>query len=219
MKPFAVCKLEQELRKRSKLQRQRIMLYSDSRLADDEIQLDLLAKKKQDKTLEEILQFVERKESGKCSAGQLVQTHSIHATRSQYRRAKYADLQQTATKTKLEDPNENNDHCSYSGKQGHGKNAPTKITGKPPAPHTVKHAPNAADQTTSKMYVEAKTSQKHDREMAHPLQRVLFSMHYVIHPAMNVSSTIRPARCPSTITYATTSTTAGTDNHHNLNHS
>ena len=41
---------------------------------DDEIQLDLLGEKHQDMTLEEVLQYVEAKESGKRSAGRLLHT-------------------------------------------------------------------------------------------------------------------------------------------------
>ena len=57
-------------------------------LTDNDIQLDLLAEKQQDKTLEEIVQFVERKESGKRSAGQLLHSQGAEAARSQYRKAK-----------------------------------------------------------------------------------------------------------------------------------
>ena len=60
-------------------------------LADEEIQLDLLGERNQDMSLEEVLQFVEAKESGKRSAGRLLQTQGAEAIRSQYRRKQIAD--------------------------------------------------------------------------------------------------------------------------------
>ena len=53
-------------------------------LADSEIQLDLLGDKNQDMTREEVLQFVAAKESGKRSAGHLLQAQGADAARSQY---------------------------------------------------------------------------------------------------------------------------------------
>ena len=53
-------------------------------LADSKIQLDLLGDKNQDMTLEEVLQFVEAKESGKQSAGCLLQAQGADAARCQY---------------------------------------------------------------------------------------------------------------------------------------
>ena len=53
-------------------------------LADSEIQLDVLGDKNQDMTPEEVLQFVEAKESGKQSAGRLFQAQGADAARSQY---------------------------------------------------------------------------------------------------------------------------------------
>jgi hypothetical protein len=93
-------------------------------LADGEIQLDLLADKKQDKTLEEVIQFVERKESGKRSAGQLLQSQGADSTRSQYRRGKNEARNTPIVQQPTQDQN---DCCSYCGKHGHGKNAPPKI--------------------------------------------------------------------------------------------
>ncbi|KAK3704765.1 hypothetical protein QZH41_000934 [Actinostola sp. cb2023] len=61
-------------------------------LSDSEIQLDLLGDKNQDMTLEEVLQFVEAKESGKRSAGRLLQTQGAEAARSQYRSTKQMEL-------------------------------------------------------------------------------------------------------------------------------
>ena len=64
-------------------------------LADEEIQLDLLRERNQDMSLEEVLQFVEAKESGKRSAGRLLQTQGAEAIRSQYRRKQTADRKPT----------------------------------------------------------------------------------------------------------------------------
>ena len=74
--------------------------------------------KNQDMTLEEVIQFIEAKESGKRSAGRSLETQGADATRSQYRRGKQEDL-----KTRRMD---NSELCSYCGKRGHGKNAPPK---------------------------------------------------------------------------------------------
>ena len=89
-------------------------------LADDEIQLDLLGETNQDMTLEEVFQFIEAKESGKRSAGRLLQTHGADATRSQYRNAKQGDLRNRRTAEKHET-------CLYCGKQGHGHRATAKV--------------------------------------------------------------------------------------------
>ncbi|KAK3769232.1 hypothetical protein RRG08_005179 [Elysia crispata] len=45
-------------------------------VADPDIQLDLLSHKKQDMSLEDVLQFVEAKEAGKRSAFRLLDTHT-----------------------------------------------------------------------------------------------------------------------------------------------
>jgi len=88
-------------------------------IADAEIQLDLLGDKKQDMTLEEVFQFVEAKEAGKRSASRLIDSHSVEAASSTYRRGKPEKL-----------PNKDSskfDMCSYCGKKGHGKSAPARI--------------------------------------------------------------------------------------------
>ena len=61
-------------------------------IADDEIQLDLLGDKKQDMTLEEVFQFVEAKEAEKRSASGLIDSHSVEAGSSTYRRSKHEKL-------------------------------------------------------------------------------------------------------------------------------
>ena len=55
-------------------------------IADPEIQLDLMGDKNQDMTLEEVFKFVEAKESGKRSASKLLDTHSLDAASSAYRK-------------------------------------------------------------------------------------------------------------------------------------
>ena len=90
-------------------------------LADSEIQLDLLHNKNQDMTLEEVLQFVEAKESGKWSAGCLLQAQVADAARSQYHSAKNTELKNC----KLTNPTP--DLCHSCSKHGHGKNSPARL--------------------------------------------------------------------------------------------
>ncbi|KAK3731603.1 hypothetical protein QZH41_004849 [Actinostola sp. cb2023] len=90
-------------------------------LSDSEIQLDLLGDKNQDMTLEEVLQFVEAKESGKRSAGRLLQTQGAEAARSQYRSTKQMELKNRRPDNHKPDP------CHYCGKHGHGNNSPIRI--------------------------------------------------------------------------------------------
>ena len=70
-------------------------------LADSEIQLDLLGEKNQDMTLEEVFQFIEAKETGKRSAGRLLETQGAEATRSQYRCANRRTSRTTKFTTKV----------------------------------------------------------------------------------------------------------------------
>ena len=72
-------------------------------------------------TLEEVLQFVEAKESGKQSSGHLLQAQGVDAARSQYRSAKNTELKNC----KLNNPN--SDPCHYCGKHGHGRNSPARL--------------------------------------------------------------------------------------------
>ena len=90
-------------------------------LADSEIQLDLLGDKNQDMTLEEVLQFVEAKESGKQSAGRLLQAQGTDAAHSQYRSAKNAGLKNCKFTNPTPGP------CHYCGKHGHSKNSPARV--------------------------------------------------------------------------------------------
>ena len=88
-------------------------------IADHDIQLELLGNENQDMSLEEIIRFIEAKESGKRSATYLLTTQAANAVRnSSYKKGKNA-----ATPI----PAHNNDLCSYCGKPGHGKQATSHI--------------------------------------------------------------------------------------------
>ena len=60
-------------------------------IADEEIQLDLLGDQNQSMSLEDMLRFVEAKESGKRSASRLLDPTNVSAASSTYRRAKQPD--------------------------------------------------------------------------------------------------------------------------------
>ena len=78
-------------------------------IADNDIQLDILGDSNQNRTLEEIINFVEVKESGKTSASRLMNSQGAEAANSSYmRRGK--ELKKNET-------------CIYCGKNGHGKRA------------------------------------------------------------------------------------------------
>ena len=100
-------------------------------LEDSEIQLDLLGDKNQDMALEEMLRFIEAKEAGKRSATQLLLPHTIDAVAtSTYAHQKRGTAEEPLLKKQ--------DHCSYCGRKGHGRNAPTRLTHKEcPAYETV----------------------------------------------------------------------------------
>ncbi|XP_046864810.1 uncharacterized protein LOC124459404 [Xenia sp. Carnegie-2017] len=89
-------------------------------IADSDIQLDLLSDKNQNMTLEEAFLFIEAKEAGRRSATHLLNSQSIDATRSQYRRGKQDNMTQ-GVQTNKTGP------CSYCGKHGHGRNAPPNV--------------------------------------------------------------------------------------------
>ncbi len=89
-------------------------------IADQEIQLDLLGDVNQRMSLEEMVEFVEAKESGKRSASRLLDTHATEAVSSNYRRRKKQDIRE-----KVQEKNPEN--CGYCGGTGHGKNAPAHV--------------------------------------------------------------------------------------------
>jgi len=75
-------------------------------IADNDIQLELLGSENQNMSLEEVIRFIEAKESGKGSATHLLTTQTANAARSSsYKRGKNA-----ATST----PPHNNDLCIYA---------------------------------------------------------------------------------------------------------
>ena len=61
-------------------------------IADSEIQLDLLSDSNQNMTLEQVLQFVEKKEAGKRSANKLLESQGADYVRSQYKNNKRKSL-------------------------------------------------------------------------------------------------------------------------------
>lgn len=95
-------------------------------LADQDIQLDLLGNSNQDMNLEQVVAFVEAKETGKRSASRLIDTHSSEsyktaAAHSQYRREQ---RQTRVNKNQTQAQNSANELCQYCGLPGHG----TKLT-------------------------------------------------------------------------------------------
>lgn len=103
-------------------------------LADPEIQLDLLADKNQDMTMEEAVTFVETKETGKRSASKLLDTHSSETASSSYRRAKKAPATGGSPQTPLAKSNSQipplkptSEPCSYCGETGHGRSLPARL--------------------------------------------------------------------------------------------
>ena len=118
---------------------------------DSEIQLDLLGEKNHDMTLEEVFQFTEAKEAGTRSARHLLESQGADATHSQYLHGKQEDLKNNKIHNK-------NETCSYCGKQGHGKNFPTK-TRKNACPHMGRLVLTAVVPTTSRLYNAARPRQ------------------------------------------------------------
>ena len=84
-------------------------------LEDSEIQMDLLGNKNQDMTLEQVLGFVEAKETGKRSASRLLLPQATDAVAgSSYRKQKKA-------------PPKDQETCTYCGTKEHGQNPPTRV--------------------------------------------------------------------------------------------
>ena len=96
-------------------------------IVDDEIQLDLISDQNQKMTIEEMIKFVEARESGKRSASRLLDTPSVNAASSTYRRNKQQEVRtRGAARPDLKpghtfDPNA---LCRFCAEKGHGKNAP-----------------------------------------------------------------------------------------------
>ena len=92
-------------------------------IADPEIQLDLLGDAKQDMSLEEIMKFVESKESGRRSASRLHESKSSQAAAS----SSYNRLRRQAHKERQTSPQSDPPPCSYCGRAGHGTKAPPHV--------------------------------------------------------------------------------------------
>ena len=124
-------------------------------IADQEIQLDLLGDQNQNMSLEDMLRFVEAKESGKRSASRLLDPPNVSAASSTYRRAKNmteGDSQTSATRPPIpvriaEARAMAVMHHSTSG----GTNAP---------PTTI-HVRTVANETTSKMCASVRVTRNH----------------------------------------------------------
>ena len=84
-------------------------------LVDSEIQLDLLSDSNQGMTLEEVFQFVEKKEAGKHSAIRLLESQGVESVSSQYQKNQRLNNKEMAINK--------SDPCSFCGKRGHGKNS------------------------------------------------------------------------------------------------
>ena len=108
-------------------------------VADPEIQLGLLSDSNQNMTLDNVFQFIEKKESGKRSASQLLntQTQGAAAAQSSYRKEKRAAI---ANKTD-EAGRKSDESCGYCDERGHGKNAQIGLRRKvcPAFGHTCGH--------------------------------------------------------------------------------
>lgn len=95
-------------------------------LHDADIQLDLLGDNNQDMTLEEVIHFVEAKESVKRSASRLMDskshTHGADAASSSYRRDRKDRIKHDPPMRQ-----DKSETCSYCGKKGHGSRAPARI--------------------------------------------------------------------------------------------
>ena len=93
-------------------------------IVDDEIQLDLISDKNQKMKLEEMIKFVEARESGKRSASRLLDTPSVNAASSTYRRNKQQEVATTKPRpdAKPEHTFDSTALCWFCAERGHGKN-------------------------------------------------------------------------------------------------
>ena len=100
-------------------------------IADQEIQLDPLGDQNQNMSLEEMLSFIEAKESGKRSASRLLDAQGANAMNSAYRRSKMQESKGKQPHFKGgQMERQLNSTCSYCGGRGHGKRAPPHIRAK-----------------------------------------------------------------------------------------
>ena len=95
-------------------------------LNDPDIQLDLLSDKNQDMTLEQVFKFVEAKEAGRRSATRLLVPHGTDAlSGSTYRSKKKEFLKESQAQPREQRTRTQGETCSYCGRKGHGKSAPS----------------------------------------------------------------------------------------------
>ena len=91
-----------------------------SGLDDTEIQMDLLGNRNQDMTLEQVLAFVEAKESGKRSASRLLVLQAVDTVASStYKKQKRPQTKSSSPKGQPT--------CTYCGNKGHCRNPPTRV--------------------------------------------------------------------------------------------
>ena len=98
-------------------------------IVDDEIQLDLISDQNQKMTIDEMIKFVEARESVKRSASRLLDTPSVNAASYTYRRNKQQEVRTRGTAKsrpdlKPEHTLDPNALCRFCAEKGHGKNAP-----------------------------------------------------------------------------------------------
>ena len=97
-------------------------------LNDPDIQLDLLSDKNQDMTLEQVFKFVEAKEAGRRSATRLLVPHGTDAlSGSTYRSKKKEFLRESQAQPREQGTRTQGETCSYCGRKGHGKSAPSRV--------------------------------------------------------------------------------------------
>ena len=108
-------------------------------LADEDIRLDILGQCRQDISLEETLQMVEAKESGKRSANILTNpTVSSNATSSYMRSFSQPKFNQQKQSVLPKERETNPSVCSHCGKKGHGngRNRYARVANCPAYNHT-----------------------------------------------------------------------------------
>ena len=103
-------------------------------IVDDEIQLDLISDQNQKMKIEDMIKFVEARESGKRSASSLLDTPSVNATSSTYRRNKQQDVRTRGAATAMPRRDPKPEHpfdpaalCWFCAEKGHGKNPPWNV--------------------------------------------------------------------------------------------
>ena len=113
-------------------------------IAEQEIQLDLLGEKNQDMPLKDIIEYIEAKESGKCSASRLLDPQNTDAISSSYQRGKQQDVRNRGGARPEKPKVKPKGVCIYCGEVGHGKTPDA-----PRAPRMVKSARSVAARITS----------------------------------------------------------------------